>query len=235
MTDLDTIRHEGIFSAVSFGDRLVDIVGCGANGSKVATGVAKLGVSNIRLWDGDRVEAHNIANQAYMLSDIGRLKVDALADHLRLASGVEAKTMPQFIEKPVAFGSVVFLCVDSMATRRKIWRQSICRKSRVKVMIETRIDIETYGVFTITPTNRDHIKLWEAESDYDDVPQSENPCGMPITIGATSSLAAAHSVWHFIRWWREAQGQETEQLLQPAITITLFPYHVEEHLLPEEE
>lgn len=60
------------------------IPGCGRNGSHVADVLARHGVRRITLIDEDRIEPHNIAEMALVSeSDIGRLKVSAVAGELR--------------------------------------------------------------------------------------------------------------------------------------------------------
>lgn len=55
------------------------IAGCGI-GSSVAVCAARMGFQNFVLVDGDTVSAHNLNRQFYNFADIGRTKVDALAD-----------------------------------------------------------------------------------------------------------------------------------------------------------
>ena len=60
----------------------IHIVGCGSVGSTVAENLVRCGVTNLTLWDFDHVEAHNIVNQMFRQKDIGKPKVEALADIL---------------------------------------------------------------------------------------------------------------------------------------------------------
>ena len=48
----------------------VFVLGCGAIGSTVAEMLVRLGITNIVLYDFDKVTGHNIANQMYVQSDI---------------------------------------------------------------------------------------------------------------------------------------------------------------------
>ena len=74
---IDASRHVPLFDALQY-DRDgggVEIVGCGATGSRVALELVKLGVRHFVLWDDDKVEDHNIANQAFEACDVGEYKV----------------------------------------------------------------------------------------------------------------------------------------------------------------
>lgn len=62
----------------------VMIVGMGAVGSWVAANLAQSGVENFILLDADEVEISNLHRQfGYLESDIGRRKVDAVADKIK--------------------------------------------------------------------------------------------------------------------------------------------------------
>lgn len=63
-------------------DCRIHIVGCGSVGATVAELLVRLGLTNIALWDMDTVSPHNLANQIFRQQDIGRSKVEALADIL---------------------------------------------------------------------------------------------------------------------------------------------------------
>lgn len=61
----------------------VGIAGCGGLGSNAAVSLVRAGVGRLILVDFDVVEASNLNRQYYFQSDIGRVKVEALADRLR--------------------------------------------------------------------------------------------------------------------------------------------------------
>lgn len=60
----------------------VTVVGLGTGGSRVALELAKAGVGNFTLIDYDRLETHNISRYVKGISDLGRLKVNVVADML---------------------------------------------------------------------------------------------------------------------------------------------------------
>ncbi|MBN1357070.1 sulfur carrier protein ThiS adenylyltransferase ThiF [bacterium] len=61
----------------------VGIAGCGGLGSIAAVSLARAGLGYLILADYDRIELSNLNRQHYFVSDIGRYKTDALAEHLR--------------------------------------------------------------------------------------------------------------------------------------------------------
>lgn len=64
-------------------DAHVAIVGCGSVGGQLATQLASTGISRLTLIDPDRFEAANVYRHVLGRADIGRRKVEALADDLR--------------------------------------------------------------------------------------------------------------------------------------------------------
>lgn len=61
----------------------IGIAGAGGIGSNVALNLVRSGVSRLKIVDFDRVEASNLNRQFYFHDQIGRLKVEMLAENLR--------------------------------------------------------------------------------------------------------------------------------------------------------
>jgi sulfur carrier protein ThiS adenylyltransferase len=61
----------------------VGVAGCGGLGSNAAVALVRAGVGSLILVDQDLVEESNLNRQHFFLQDLGRSKVEALADHLR--------------------------------------------------------------------------------------------------------------------------------------------------------
>jgi len=89
----------------------IGIAGCGGLGSNVAVMLVRAGVSNLVLADFDHVEASNLNRQHYFIEDIGRRKVQALADHLR---GINPAVELDLVIEKVTAGNVkdIFHDVD---------------------------------------------------------------------------------------------------------------------------
>ena len=62
------------------------IIGVGGIGSHVAVSLARAGVGHLHLIDFDVVEASNLGRQYYTYDDVGHVKVEALARHMREAN-----------------------------------------------------------------------------------------------------------------------------------------------------
>lgn len=116
------------------------IIGCGSVGSAVAALLARLGVTKFVLYDFDRVEAHNLANQMFIHKDIKTEKVDAVK---RIITEINPDAEPT-IEicregyNDQKLNGYVFLCVDNIDLRREI-----CQKHRMNRMIKAVFDFRT--------------------------------------------------------------------------------------------
>jgi sulfur carrier protein ThiS adenylyltransferase len=62
---------------------VVGIAGCGGLGSNAAVALVRAGVGRLILVDHDVVDESNLNRQYYFQPDVGRIKVEALAGHLR--------------------------------------------------------------------------------------------------------------------------------------------------------
>lgn len=105
----------------------IHIIGCGSVGSVLAENLARFGITKMTLYDFDTVEAKNIANQLFDANDIGRPKVEALADHLKVINPditQNLRLQPSGYDDQKLSG-YVFLCVDSIDLRRDIATKNV--------------------------------------------------------------------------------------------------------------
>lgn len=105
----------------------IHIIGCGSVGSVLAENLARFGITKMTLYDFDTVEAKNIANQLFDANDIGRPKVEALADHLKVINPditQDLRLQPSGYDDQKLSG-YVFLCVDSIDLRRDIATKNV--------------------------------------------------------------------------------------------------------------
>lgn len=91
-------RLEGVVPTL-VDTRKVMIVGCGSVGSFIASELARSGVRSFVLIDPDTVGWANLTRTVFGHADIGRLKVDALGDHLRsIFQDISVEAHPQRIQ-----------------------------------------------------------------------------------------------------------------------------------------
>lgn len=221
MAQINPIRHIDILNPDDIMDMRFDIIGCGATGSKVALSLAKLGIKNIHCWDDDIVEEHNIPNQAFALSDIGKPKVEALKRVILEATGCTITTHNERVNGTQELGDIVFLLTDTMASRKEIWEKSLKYSFTTSLMIETRMGKDNGRIYTIVPSSPDHIRHWEGTL-YEDQAAEVSSCGSTISVGPTADIVSGYAVWQFLIWYAiEKKGKDAK--IENEIIFALQP------------
>lgn len=218
---VDPLRHLSVFSTHAFGSRRVDVIGTGATGSRIVLSLAKLGVENIHVWDFDTVEEHNIPNQAFGLGHVGLLKVDALSQLVRAATGAEITVHPEKVDGTQTLGEIVFLLTDTMSSRKDIWNGALKFKLRTSLLIETRMGVDNGRVYAVNPNKPGHIRAWE-ETLCDDVETEVSACGASVSVGPTAEIISGLAVWQLVRWFSIQNGADDE--LDNEIIFSLRPF-----------
>lgn len=186
---MDTTRHQAFLKDIDMRTEL-HIIGCGSIGTIVATTLCRMGFSNFILYDEDVIEAHNIANQYFEAADIGLRKVDALEQKLKALEGrVFVEKRGFFAEADfISPGSVVLVCVDSMAARKLV---AGAMEGGI-LLIDGRMGGENGLVHVV---RKDDAAAWDAyrQSLYADSEASELPCTartIIYTVAITSNIMA---------------------------------------------
>ena len=94
----------------------IHIIGAGGIGSWTALLLAKMGCSDITVYDDDVVENHNVASQFFKESDLGKAKTEALFENIQMFAGTNIRIEKQEKELEIQTGLVI-LAVDSAETR----------------------------------------------------------------------------------------------------------------------
>ena len=153
------MRQSGFLSTDRLNTKL-NIIGAGAIGSFTALTLAKMGFTDISVWDADKVELHNLPNQFYRESDIGKPKVIALKEIIQAFTGTEIKAY-QEMYKVQSIAGIAISGVDSMDARMEIWRK-IKFNMRVPLYIDARMGGEVMMLIVLNPCDINDIKRYEA-------------------------------------------------------------------------
>lgn len=219
---IDAIRHISIFDPDLFAGKRVDVIGAGAIGSRVILALAKLGISNIHVWDFDTVAAHNIANQVFGNDDVGKLKVDAVAELVERQTGTVITKHPVKVEGGEPLGPVVFVLPDTMDSRKTIFEKSLRYRPSVALMIEVRMGTDNGRVYAINPCEPAQVKYWEGTL-YTDAEAEVSACGTALSVGATADVLSGLATWYLIRWFAYASGVADTQAPEWSTIIGLRP------------
>jgi len=214
--------HVEVFNPLSFGTRRIDVIGCGATGSRVALSLARLGLKNIHIWDFDTIEEHNIANQMFNLNQIGMSKTEALAKLIKDATDLDV-TIHGRCDGSEPLGTVVFMLTDTMDESRKpIFEKALKYKLSTEYLIETRMGADSLRVYSINPGAYTEVQEYE-KTLYSNAEATQSLCGTSITLGPTADIVAGWAVWQLIRWFNLEYGESKEEEIDSEILNSIRP------------
>lgn len=226
MATLDTRRNADLFSAREFretgGEILV--VGLGMLGSHIAELLARLGL-DLRLCDHDRVEPHNLSNQAMGLEDVGLYKVEAMKRRLERDCGIHVQALSFAFVPSLLPARVMFVAPDSNDVRKSIWLDAKQRLG-VELYIEVRTGPTEGRIYCLDPWDSVQAEQYEDEKilypDSRAVDFAAGACQSKTSVAFTGYAIAALAVAQFVRWTRIQKGLE-EDVLDNEIIHTLWP------------
>lgn len=114
-------RHSDMIKDIDMNIKIT-IVGAGSIGSYTCLALAKLGFTNIYVFDDGIIEEENIAPQFFRPRDIGKAKVFALKEMIRQQTGTEiiAANARVGVETSEVAAPLIICAVDSMEARDMI-------------------------------------------------------------------------------------------------------------------
>ena len=187
-------------------DVRIHVIGCGSVGSTVAENLVRMGITNLTIWDMDVVEAHNLANQMFRQKDIGKPKVDAVAEIL---AEINPDITGSLQLKPNGWtgqllSGFVFLCVDNIELRRQIVEKHMNSKF-IKAMFDFRTrleDAQHYAADWSDARMKDDF-LRSMQFSHDEA-KEETPvsaCNVTLGVCPTVRVICAYGVSNFLNFW----------------------------------
>lgn len=174
-TGIDYWRQLGLVPMDKVKEQVVTIIGCGGIGSFVAPALAKLGIVEFVLYDGDSVESHNIPNQNFTMGDVGVNKAVAIKNILTRDFGKELTiTVYDRMWDGDELSDIVVSAVDSMTVRHAIWDECALNPA-VSLLVDGRIGGFTVNVLTVKPADVSDMRKYEAHL-YKDEAVKDLPC-----------------------------------------------------------
>lgn len=204
-------KHISFFNPQNIADKEIHIIGVGAVGSYIALTLAKLGIKTLYIWDFDTVEEHNITNQVYTHNDIGKLKTEALKEHL-LANNPDIIVNCKGKYENQNLKGIVYLTVDSIRLRKQIL-ENIQINPFVKLVIDGRIGLDKGQVITTVCGDlnkiKNHIELSSFDDKDSDAPVSA--CGTTLSVAPSVLLTAQYAIAQLINY---VNKKPIKQLIQ---------------------
>jgi adenylyltransferase/sulfurtransferase len=185
-TGIDFWRQLDIVSPDHLARIQATVIGIGGIGSPLTLALAKMGVPRITVYDPDSVETHNLPNQMFRISDLGKPKVEGIRTICQEFAGVTVETRVEAFESQILAG-VVLSGVDTMTARKKIWER-IRYNPLVPLYIEGRMAGEIARILTVNPCDPDHVS-WYERTLYSDEQAVQLPCTARAIIYSVFVLA----------------------------------------------
>ena len=177
----------------------IHIVGVGAVGSVVAENLVRHGIDELYIYDFDHVEPKNVANQMYLPSQIGMLKVDAMEEILK-AINPEVTVHKCGKYEGGKLNGYIFMCPDSIAVRQQIVKENM-GNFNVQAMFDGRMRLTDAQHFACSGGNETALLKtmdFSDEEAKDETPRSA--CGETLSLATTVRLLGGAIVANFVRF-----------------------------------
>lgn len=172
----------------------INIVGVGAVGSHLTYMLARMGFTNITVFDFDNVDKVNISSQGFSIADIGKPKVQAVAERVLHDTGVHIEPINRAWTPDDILSGVTVCAADSMKVRRDMWKTV-----KPKLFIDTRMGAENMQIFVLS-TNSDEFYNHK-HTLYSDEEAVQVPCTAKATIYTASIIGGivANAIKNFLQ------------------------------------
>lgn len=189
LVDESTTRFSGAEWFKEIQKARIIVAGIGGIGSNVAFQLARMIPANLTLYDDDVVEMVNMAGQLYSYNDIGKSKVDAIADMIsRYTSMKQVLAIKDKFTSSKEPGDIMICGFDNMIARRVFfnsWNNHIQEKSKEEkskcLYLDGRLSMDTLQIFCITGDDEYNINRYNKEFLFADYEAEETVCSMKQT------------------------------------------------------
>lgn len=177
---------------------VIGIIGTGAIGSFVAMALTKMGFKNIITWDPDKIEEHNISNQMFPVSSVGKRKAIATREMVEQFSGEKIVCLATEVgggNAAINFmaaahpnkDKILILCVDSLDVRRQI--VGSLQTLYGGTIIDARMGAKTYRVmqfdFAVRQAREEYLSTLVPDAEA-----VQERCGQKSIIYTVLGVAA---------------------------------------------
>ncbi len=163
--------------------------GCGGISSNLIFQLARMVPANITVYDDDKVESVNMAGQLFQRRDIGKHKVDAIANMvMEYTNAHQVCAIRERFTSTTEAGDIMMSGFDNMSARKTFfytWKEHISKKSvedRKKcLLLDGRLSIDTLQIFCIRGDDSYNIDRYQKEFLFHDYQAEQTVCSMKQT------------------------------------------------------
>lgn len=166
----------------------IHVIGAGATGSFLVLALAKMGLTDITVFDNDTIEEHNFPNQMFPLKSKGENKALALKEVVLEYTGLEIKSIPHFFDGNHELEGIVISALDSMKGRKLIF-ESIKDNPKVEFLIDPRCGPELFRILTVDNSLSSSKEMYE-KTLHSDEEVDQVPCTARSIIYSVLNISA---------------------------------------------
>lgn len=205
-------KHREFFDPDSDLKFPIHIIGVGAVGSSMVEQLIRLGISQIHIYDFDKVEPHNITNQIYFNNQIGQPKEKAITDIAKMINpNVDVIAHGRYTDQPLA--GYIFLCIDDIDLRRTICQENYYNNS-IKAIFDIRmrlIDSQGYTANWSKKNEKDNlIKTMNFSHSEAKNTTPISACGTTLNVTPTVRLITSYQI---ANWINLVKGKDYKRVL----------------------
>jgi len=162
----------------------INIIGAGAIGSFTALTLAKMGFTNITVWDDDEVSPENMNCQFFRTNDIDKPKTQALEEVIYEFTGTVISTNNVRVDRSVMLrGDITICAVDCMDSRNIILEQCCS-----KFLIDARMGAEYIMMYSVCMNSVEDIENYK-KSLYSNAEAVQERCTAKSTMYTVNLIA----------------------------------------------
>lgn len=180
----------------------IHLIGVGAIGSNVLNQLVRLGFDDIHIYDFDEVNSHNITNQLYTTEDLGRLKVDAIADYVKkINPSLKLTLYPKGWVPGTKLSGHLITALDSIELRHKIFKENEMNFELISGT-DMRIGLESAQMYFADFTSSEEINKLIGSMDFKDneVEQAVSACGTVLSVLPTIQVIVSLGVMNLLNF-----------------------------------
>lgn len=165
------------------------IGGCGGISSNLAFQLARMVPASITLYDDDMVEMVNMAGQLFSLNDLGKSKVDAMADMITNYTTMrQVNAVRERFTSATEPGDIMLCGFDNMTARYTFfnsWEKYIAGKTKEEkakcLFMDGRLSMTELQILCIRGDDEYNIKRYKKEFLFSDSEAEATICSMKQT------------------------------------------------------
>lgn len=181
----------------------IHIIGCGAIGSTLAEGLARLGIKQLHLYDFDYVNAHNIANQMFFDKQIGKTKLEAISETLKAINpDIELILHEEGWKTGMFLAGYIFLCVDNIDIRNAIVKENRFNNT-ITAFFDLRMRLTDAQHFAASWNNEKHKEFLLNTMNFTHEEAKEatpvSACGTTLSVFYTVRTIVSYAIANLVK------------------------------------